>query len=250
MWVYLNLLVVILSLSGPLHAAPVLIDETLSSESFSDGLLISEVLADPSRNLTMGDANRDGSVSSSADEFVELFNIGTQPVDVSGFLLSDRIKTRHVFPEGSLIDAGETLLVFGGGDLSAWQGQGLTVQGASTGSLGLNNSGDHVSLLSSSGESIVEIMYSREAGQDQSLELFGGDLFRPHQTLLDSLATAHSAGSLLTHQAAMVADRHTPHSSASSVPEPNILILLLLAGLTLGLRSTLKLKNARFSPTL
>lgn len=254
---YSYLLMLLIPFSGTLNAGPLLGEEVMGDDLLTieetedvSYLLISEVLADPARNPSLGDANRDGAVSSSADEFVELFNTGTQAIDISGYALLDRVKSRHIFPEGSVLNAGETLIVFGGGDLSGWGDYSGVVQGASSGSLGLNNAGDQVSLLSAEGESIIELMYSRDGGQDQSLELFAGDLFRPHQSLLESVATAHSAGSLLAHQIEMIASSETPASSSAQVPEPSVFLLFLLGGLTLMMCSSRKLKNARISLTV
>ena len=47
-------------------------------------VIINEFLADPGRGI-IGDSNQDG-VSSSTDEFVELFNAGDNDVDLSGWI--------------------------------------------------------------------------------------------------------------------------------------------------------------------
>src|SRR6185369_8542101 len=54
-------------------------------------LIINEYLADPPAGPP-GDANGDGITNSTQDEFVELVNNGTSPVDIGGFTISDAIQ--------------------------------------------------------------------------------------------------------------------------------------------------------------
>ena len=49
-------------------------------------LVINEVLADPG---SVNDANGDGFFESAEDEFVELFNKGPDPIDVSGYTIEE-----------------------------------------------------------------------------------------------------------------------------------------------------------------
>jgi hypothetical protein len=129
-------------------------------------LRINEILADPPPDLE-GDANGDGERDASDDEFVEVVNCGAVPVDVSGWYISDGTSVRHVFPEaGSTVLPGEFLTVFGGGTPTGFDG---TVMTASSGGLGLANSGDVLSLYDHEG-SLVDIhSYGSEGGKDESM---------------------------------------------------------------------------------
>ena len=56
-------------------------------------VVLNEVLADPGSF----DANCDGLVDAGADEFVEVVNAGSLPVDLTGATLSDATSVRHTF---------------------------------------------------------------------------------------------------------------------------------------------------------
>ena len=78
-------------------------------------ILITEVLADPAAGLA-GDANGDGIRSSTQDEFIEIYNSGSETVDVSGWCLSDKTSIRYVFSQGSELPASRIIVIFGGGN--------------------------------------------------------------------------------------------------------------------------------------
>ncbi len=163
-------------------------------------VVINEVLADPP--AVNGDSNCDGVNSTTNDEFVELVNIGTADQDVSTYTLSDGFGIRHTFAAGTILSAGETLVVFAGGAVSfdgspalAWcNAWPSNVSGviSSTGALGLNNTGDTVTLKANDGITVVDTMtYAAEGGSDTSLnlspEITDGAGFVKHNTL-----TAHA----------------------------------------------------------
>ncbi|MFK8008386.1 MAG: lamin tail domain-containing protein [Saprospiraceae bacterium] len=127
-------------------------------------LIINEVLADP--DGTTGDANGDGVVNTSDDEFVELYNTGGTSLDISGFTLSDGFGVRHTFPASTIIPTGEPITIFGGGTPTGIAG---IVQVASTGAVGMNNTGDDVIIRDGAGEIIVSISYGAAGGDDESL---------------------------------------------------------------------------------
>src|SRR5262249_58729819 len=79
-----------------------------------DALVINEYLADPPPGAE-GDANGDGTRSSSQDEFVEILNRTPDPIDISGYTLSDSEAIRHVFRAGTIVPPFEAVIVFGGG---------------------------------------------------------------------------------------------------------------------------------------
>ncbi len=129
--------------------------------------VINEIHADP--DATNGDANGDGSVNTSQDEFVELVNVTGSPVDISGWTLSDFVGVRHTFPAGTVIPDQCGVVVFGGGTPTGSFG-GMTVQTASTGLVGLNNSGDNVT-LNDGAMDIAVATYGSAGGDNQSLTL-------------------------------------------------------------------------------
>ena len=109
-------------------------------------IVLNEVLYDPSNSALLGDANADGVYVQDEDEFIELLNTGSQPLDVSGWKVYDASALgsgtpRHVFPAGSVIPSGTALVLFGGGTPTGSFG-GAVVQTTTTGAMNLNNAGD------------------------------------------------------------------------------------------------------------
>ncbi|MCY1033971.1 lamin tail domain-containing protein [Corallococcus sp. BB11-1] len=98
-------------------------------------------------------------------EFVELVNTGTAAVDLSGYTLSDSASVRHTFPSGTTVAAGKAVVVFGGASGIPSGTVGATA--ATTGTLGLSNSGDTVTLRSASGATVDSATFaSGLAGTD------------------------------------------------------------------------------------
>lgn len=147
------------------------------------GLVINEIHADPDPSL--GDANADGAVGSSADEFVEIVNDTNGPIDLSSWTLSDAVGVRHVFPVDSIVPPGCAVLVFGGGIPSGGFGSSL-VQISSSGTLSLNDFGDILSIFDSTGNFVVSLTYGTEAGDNQSItrypDITGGEPLTRHST--------------------------------------------------------------------
>ncbi|WP_371877651.1 lamin tail domain-containing protein [Pyxidicoccus parkwayensis] len=85
-------------------------------------------------------------------EFVEIVNIGTASADLSGWTVSDAASVRHTFPSGTSLAAGGVVVVFGGAAGIPSGTPGAVV--ASTGTLGLSNSGDTVTLKNASGTAV------------------------------------------------------------------------------------------------
>ncbi len=81
-------------------------------------------------------------------EFVELVNPGSTAVSLAGWTLSDAASVRHTFPSGTTLAAGAALVVFGG---ASGIPSGIPAVAASTGTLGLSNSGDTVTVKNSAG---------------------------------------------------------------------------------------------------
>ena len=78
--------------------------------------------------------------------------------------MEDGYSERHVFPSGTVIGAGEFLVLFGGGSVDNFNGNG---QISSTGSIGLNNGGDDVIIKNNSGVVVVSLNYT--GASDQSV---------------------------------------------------------------------------------
>lgn len=176
-------------------------------------LVINEILADPAADLP-GDANGDGVRDSSQDEFVELVNIGAAPLDISGWTLSDGFGLRHTFPANTVLNANQALVVFGG-DTPTGSFGGALVQVASTGSLGLNNSGDTVT-LNDGVQDVLSETYGGEGGNNQSLtrdpDTTGG--FVQHSSANNANGALFSPGTLIDG---------TPFSG-NAIPLPNLVL--------------------------
>jgi hypothetical protein len=130
---------------------------------------MNEVLADPPADLP-GDTNRDGERDASDDEFIEIVNCGTIAVDMAGWRLSDAVSLRHEFPDtGIVVLPGEFVTVFGGGTPTGFGGKVFT---ASSGALGLTNSGDIVSLFDGAGSLVDVLSYGGEGGGDEAMIRF------------------------------------------------------------------------------
>jgi len=129
-------------------------------------LVINEINADPSNNANgEGDANGDGIANFSDDEFVEIYNTSMNPIDMSGYVLSDASSDRHVFPAGTIVPGNGFITVFGGGTPTGVPG---IVQVSSTMSVGLSNGGDTVTLTSDIGIIVTQEVYTG-AGNNQSI---------------------------------------------------------------------------------
>jgi predicted extracellular nuclease len=171
-----------------------------TGQAFSSGgpppsldFVINEINADPASG-DAGDANGDGIRDSSDDEFVELVNTSNADIDVSGWTLSDGFGLRHTFPPGSVVESGCSVVVFGGNTPTGVFGASL-VQVASSGSVGLNNGGDTVTL--SDGTISLSVSYGGEGGNNQSLTLdpdVTGTSYVQHSTASGSGGALFSPG--------------------------------------------------------
>lgn len=177
-------------------------------------LVLNEVLADvpPDDSSTAeveGDANRDGARSSDDDEFVELLNNSSEPVELSGVQISDASGVRFTFPAHASLEAGRAVVIFGGGAPTPEDeafGGALVLK---TSSLGLNDTGDTLSvklpLAGGSAHTIDALSYGAggtvAAPRDQSLtrtpdssiNSTGGE-FGPHTTATNSAGRAYTPG--------------------------------------------------------
>ncbi len=158
-------------------------------------LVINEILADP--DSVNGDANGDGVVNTTQDEFVEIANDSDAAVDLSGWTLSDAVGVKHVFPPDTVVPAHCAIVVFAGGAPTGAFG-GAVVHIASSGSLGLNNTGDTVTLTD--GVTVVSVSYGGEGGDNQSLTRdpdITGETFVKHSIATGSGGALFSPGTLI-----------------------------------------------------
>lgn len=141
-----------------------------SAEVNAPVLLVNEIHADP--DAAAGDANGDGAVSSTQDEFIELANTTFQALDISGWQISDAVGVRHVFASPTVIPPREVTVVFGGGtpagDFGNAAANGLVFT-ATDGRLGLNNGGDTITLRDAGGGVVQVVSYGAEGGADEAL---------------------------------------------------------------------------------
>ena len=158
-------------------------------------LVINELHADPDASIA-GDANGDGTRDGSEDEFIELVNVSGADLDISGWTLSDAVDVRHTFPGGTVVSNNCSVVVFGGGTPTGTFGDAV-VQVASTGFVGLNNSGDTVT-VSNGGGDVVSYSYGSEGGNNQSLtrdpDITGPDPLVQHTSATGSGGALFSPG--------------------------------------------------------
>lgn len=147
--------------------------------SSTEGLLINEILADPPAGY---DANGDGVASTTTDEFIEIVNTGTDPVDLSGATVADQQAVRATFPDGTTLEPDAALVLFGGGMSSPIEG--VTVLALAP--LQLNNGGDSVTITSEAGEVLAAAEYGASGGDNQSL-------VRSPELAADSPLVAHTS---------------------------------------------------------
>ena len=127
-------------------------------------LVLNELLADVD-----GDPNQDGTSNGVDDEFVEIANVGNATVDLSGVTIIEAdfpALPRHTFADGTVLRAGEAIVVFAGGDTSNLSSATATFEVAVNADpafsfgLNLNDAGDHVTLRGADGATVLaELAY-------------------------------------------------------------------------------------------
>jgi uncharacterized protein (TIGR03437 family) len=149
---------------------------------FPLSLVINEVLADPPEGA-QGDANHDGTRSSTQDEFIELVNASTVDMNLGGYQLTVRggnnsDTVRHTFAADTIIAPGTAIVVFGGAQAATFNPAHpafarALVHTASTGGLSLTNGGSTIKLLDPAGATIDQLAYGGatdlDADRNQSL---------------------------------------------------------------------------------
>jgi hypothetical protein len=150
-------------------------------------LLINEILADPGAVI---DANADGVIDSTDDEFVEIINIGDEPIDLSGATFSDFISVRLTLPAGTALEPGGVLVIFGGGQPDPATFAGVTTA-TGNGSLFLNNGGDVITLAAADGTVLAQANFddSDDHSLNRATDLDPSAPFVDHGQLSGTLAS-------------------------------------------------------------
>ncbi len=150
-------------------------------------LALNEMLADPASDdsntdIVEGDANGDGVREPQDDEFVELVNITTAPLDLTGWMVGDDEKVAWRFPDGYVLQPYEFLTIFGGGDVSNVPGynsdplQTRVFSTADSVGNGLANSGDYFVILSPDGNHDMYFAYGSKYGAGAPTASFLSDV--------------------------------------------------------------------------
>lgn len=123
----------------------------LSQPNDHSHLVINEFMAD--NGITIAGP------SGNTPDWIELYNTGTQTIDLTGMYLTDDLAdpTCWQFPEGTKIEPGEYLLIFadrnGGGTMAAF---------------GLNANGEEIGLFDSDGITLIDSVHFVKQIQDVS----------------------------------------------------------------------------------
>lgn len=126
-----------LALAGVLAALAWVLPAPAARAELDPGIIINEVLADPAT-----DWNGDGAVDAKNDEWIEVRNIDTVPIDLSDYWLRDSSGETPDLRLWGVADPGECVVFFGS-DSAAWQAANHLVAAG----FALNNTGDLVQLL-------------------------------------------------------------------------------------------------------
>jgi len=126
---------------------------TLPVAPVAGDLVLNEFMAADST----ADTNCDGATTSTNDEFIELVNVATHPIDLTGVTISDSVTVRHTFAAaatGSMtLDPGKAVVVWAGGAPACPGVDDWFV--ASSGQLGLNDAGDTITLKDASANQLL-----------------------------------------------------------------------------------------------
>ncbi len=132
-------------------------------------LIINEFLADPPTDIS-GDANGDGTRSSSQDEFLELLNVSSDTLDLTGWRVGDDEAVNFTFPAGYQLPPRHFVVIFGGGDVSSLAGYDADplktriFDADSTVGNGFANGGDIIVVLSPDGSADQYLAYGSLVG--------------------------------------------------------------------------------------
>ncbi|MFQ6551387.1 Hint domain-containing protein [Aestuariibius insulae] len=138
------------------------------ADALLGGIVINEVLADPSGSQNDFDTDGNGTARNT-DEFVELFNTSGNPIDISGLELFDPAQgSWFTFPDGTVLQSGGRAVVVAGvqngGSLPA-VGPGNLAFDAGRNNAVLTNSSDTIGLYDPSSNTYIEADYNGGASR-------------------------------------------------------------------------------------
>lgn len=129
---------------------------TPSTAAQASALVLNELHADPAPDLS-GDANGDGRLDGSEDEFVELYNGGETELCLAGWTVSDVERSGvATLPPGTIVSAGGALVLFGGGAAVGDFGDAAVGWG---GRLSLSGEGDVITVADVAGAVVHQVSW-------------------------------------------------------------------------------------------
>ena len=184
-------------------------------------LSISEVLADPPEGPA-GDANRDGQHDPYEDEFIELYNAGTDTISLASWWLGDTASLLDYFrfPPRAFIAPGSYAVVFGGGNPEGFTVPVYTDDGKIGN--GLTDTGEALYLIDRTGALVASVSHSTwPAGQSIVRTPPDSGAFVPHQTASPTEASFSPGYAPETppESAAEILGIETPPEPAAKIPE-------------------------------
>jgi hypothetical protein len=167
--------------------------KTQDVEPTPGGLVINEVLYDPSNVGLAGDANGDGIYNQNQDECLEFVNSGGTALDISGFTISDYVivdsssTVRFTFPAGTILNGGKAFVVFGGGTPTGNFGGAQVFVSDNASGLSLGNTGERIVIKDAAGT--VFYIFDSDALSDNPNESYARNpditgIFVQHSTIV------------------------------------------------------------------
>ena len=127
-------------------------------------VVLNELMPDPASDWSQSDGNE--VYGSMEDEWVEVFNSGSEPVDITGWRLRDAVSdSSWRFAFDGVLEPGEFIVIYGNESYHWEDENGYPKYG-----LSLNNSGDTVALVESDLVTVVDqVSYSGDdVGDDRA----------------------------------------------------------------------------------
>ena len=163
---------------------------------------ITEFLANPTGKTTAGHYNplhretpSDSSRINVEDEFIEIANLGQVDMDLADWSVSDAVALRSNFYEGDVLAKRGAVIVYGGRSSGSEPVLGDDVLALpateSTSGLGLNNSGDTITLRNADGHVIDRIKFGKPSSKGSMTRHSGlNGAFADHSTVADAAVSA------------------------------------------------------------
>lgn len=127
-------------------------------------VVLNELMPDPASDWSPTDGNEE--YGSLEDEWIEIFNAGSEAVDVTGWRLRDAVSdSSWRFGFSGVLDSGEFFVVYGN-EAYQWEDE----NGYAKNGLSMNNTGDTITLVSADHVTVVDtVAYtSQDIGDDRS----------------------------------------------------------------------------------